>query len=63
MGQREYDPLAVIPSAHVLRQRLETTRRLADRLRIMLDVAERLEATERTADGPPRPTPAEGGGR
>ena len=42
MPQKPYDPLAVIPSPEALRARLSETLTLAERLRILLDVSERL---------------------
>ena len=47
MTRREYDPLAVIPSAKVIRQRLEVTEERARRLRVLLRTAEQIEQ-----DGP-----------
>ena len=43
MPKREYDPLSVIPSITVIRQRLEKTNEQARRLRILLRTAERIE--------------------
>jgi len=43
MARRSFDPLALIPSANVIREKLRETELLAARLRIMLDLAERLE--------------------
>jgi hypothetical protein len=45
--EREYDPLNAIPSVEVLESRLAAVERLAKRLRIVLGVARRIEATER----------------
>ena len=42
MSRRNYDPLDCIPSADVVRAKLEETLSLAQRLRILLDLAERL---------------------
>ena len=42
MPRRPYDPLAVIPSPEAVRARLHETLTLAERLRILLDLAERL---------------------
>lgn len=44
MPRKEYDPLARIPSPEVLRERLAETLALADKLRILLEVAERLQS-------------------
>jgi hypothetical protein len=51
--QKPYDPLAVIPSPDAIRKRLTETLTLAERLRILLELAERLHlpfvhATERS---------------
>ena len=43
--KREYDPLSVIPSASIVRRRLDTLLKQAQRLRILLRTAERLEQT------------------
>ncbi len=43
MARRSFDPLVLIPPAHVIREKLRETELLAARLRIMLDLAERLE--------------------
>lgn len=42
MPRKPYDPLAVIPSPEAIRERLTETLTLADRLLILLDLAERL---------------------
>lgn len=42
MRHRPYDPLAFIPSPNVIRAKLHETLTLADRLRLLLDLAERL---------------------
>ena len=57
---RPFDPLTFIPSADVLRRRVSETEALADRFRILLDVAERIERTAPPADagrGERRPLP------
>jgi hypothetical protein len=41
---RTYDPLTHIPSPEVLRAKLAETERLAERLRTLLDVSERIHA-------------------
>ena len=45
MPRRDFDPLTFIPSADVLRRRLRETEELAARLRVLLEVAERIERT------------------
>ena len=52
MPRRPPDPLAVIPSADVLRRQVTETQALADRFRILLDVAEKIERTARPAASP-----------
>lgn len=47
---RPFDPLTFIPSADVLRRRVTETQNLADRFRILLDVAEKIERTAPPAD-------------
>lgn len=42
MAHKPYDPLAVIPSPDAIRGRLAETETLAARLRILLELAERL---------------------
>ena len=44
MAQKPYDPLAMIPSPEVIRTRLQQTLTLAERLRLLLDLSERMEA-------------------
>lgn len=46
MRQPTYDPLAIVPSPHVIRERLGETTSLARRLRILLRLSERIHATE-----------------
>lgn len=46
MARKPFDPLAVIPSPEIVRQRLAETLTLAERLRILLDLAERLAQAE-----------------
>jgi hypothetical protein len=58
MTRRSFDPLALIPPANVIREKLRETELLAARLRILLDLAERLD---RPAGGS-RPTDARGAG-
>lgn len=40
--RKKYDPLHFIPSVEVVREKLEETLELADRLKILLEVAERI---------------------
>lgn len=42
MPRKPYDPLAVIPSPEAIRERLVETLTLAQRLRLLLDLSERL---------------------
>jgi hypothetical protein len=42
MPRRPYDPLEFVPSPDVVRAKLTETLTLADRLRILLDLSERL---------------------
>jgi len=44
LSRKPYDPLAVIPSPEAIRQRLTETLVLAERLRILLELAERLQS-------------------
>jgi hypothetical protein len=46
MPRKEYDPLALIPSPEAIRQRLSQTLVLAEKLRILLEVAERLRLVD-----------------
>ena len=48
MPRKEYDPLAMLPSPEAIRERLTRTLALAKRLRILLDVAERLRLADQT---------------
>lgn len=62
MPRTEYDPLAMIPSPDAIRKRLEQTERLADRLRILLDVADRIRLPLVSASElPPHDSRAKGG--
>ena len=54
-----YDPLAAIPSPEAVRERLSQTLVLAEKFRILLEVAERLQL----ADRPPSTTQPKGGSR
>jgi hypothetical protein len=42
LARRPYNPLAAIPSPDAIRERLTETLTLANRLRILLELAERL---------------------
>jgi hypothetical protein len=53
-----YDPLDFVPSPEIVRQRLTETLTLAERLHILLDLAERLRRPVITAGRLPTPTPA-----
>lgn len=59
MSRKEYDPLAMIPSPAAIRQRLAETERLAGKLKILLDVAERLHLPVTTCDKLPAVTSRE----
>jgi hypothetical protein len=49
---RRYDPLAQIPSPEPVRRRLAETEELARRLRVLLELSERVHSTphKKTAD-------------
>lgn len=53
MPKREYDPLALIPSAATLRRKLDEARERVRKLRVMLTTAERIERA--AAATPPEP--------
>jgi hypothetical protein len=54
--QRSFDPLSFIPSPEAIRKHLADAEGLARRLRILLKVAERIEATTtKQADRPRLP--------
>jgi hypothetical protein len=55
MARQPYDPLAFVPSPDVIRKKLSETLTLAERLRLLLDLSERLDRTAAAAD---TPTPA-----
>jgi hypothetical protein len=63
MSRKPYDPLAVIPSPEAVRERLSQTLVLAEKFRILLEVAERLRLADRLqlADRPPSTNMAKGG--
>jgi hypothetical protein len=58
--KQQYDPLARIPSPEAIRERLSQTLALAEKWRILLEVAERLRLADTTADRFPN---TEKGGR
>lgn len=43
MARKIWDPLAYIPSAQAVREKLEETQEIVRKLHVLLDVAERLE--------------------
>ena len=51
MAHKHYDPLDFVPSPEIIRQKLTETQSLADRLSILLELAERLRLPLKTADG------------
>lgn len=55
MARRSYDPLDCIPSADVLRAKLREAETFAERLRILLAVAERLQLPLTTGADLPQP--------
>lgn len=42
-GKTDYDPLACIPSADIVRRRLHEERRIVKGLEVLLETAERIE--------------------
>lgn len=50
MARRTYDPLNCIPSPDVVREKLAETLTKAERLRILLDLSERLHLPLTTGD-------------
>jgi len=46
MARKEYDPLDFVPDPQIIRERLTRTLSLAERLRILLELSERLNATD-----------------
>jgi hypothetical protein len=57
MPRHRFDPLAFIPSPEVIREQLAETLTRAERLRILLELAERLQLPLTTAaDLPTSPT-------
>lgn len=51
MPRTPYDPLTHIPRPHIVREHLRQTELLARRLRILLDVAERVHAEDKPEPG------------
>jgi hypothetical protein len=62
MRGKSFDPLTFIPSAAAVRKQLCETERLAERLRVLLQVAERIEAVGEPTQAD-SPAPADGGAR
>jgi hypothetical protein len=50
MARHPYDPLAFVPSPDAIRKKLSETLTLAERLRLLLDLSERLDRTAAPAD-------------
>jgi hypothetical protein len=50
LARKKFDPLALIPPPEAIRERLAETETLAQRLRILLDLSERLQEPVTTAD-------------
>jgi hypothetical protein len=44
MARRPFDPLDFVPTPDIVRQKLTETEQLAARLRVLLDLAERLHS-------------------
>ena len=55
MARQPFDPLHFIPSPEAIRAKLRETETLAERLRILLEVAERLHLPLITGDDLPQP--------
>jgi hypothetical protein len=55
MPHKPYDPLAWVPSPEIVRQKLAETLTLAERLRILLDLSERLRRVATAPDRQPAP--------
>ena len=60
MPRRPYDPLRFVPSLEAIRAKLCETEALAERLRILLELAERLQFPLTTGHDLPRPAAREG---
>jgi hypothetical protein len=52
MASKSFDPLECVPSSEILRRKLTETLTLAERFRILLEVAERIEQAKTTSAGP-----------
>jgi len=61
--RKPFDPLAMIPPPDAIRERLVETETLAARLRVLLDLAERLRLPVTTADQLPALDAKAKGGR
>jgi hypothetical protein len=54
MSHKQFDPLSLIPSSESIKRKLHETERLARRLRILLETAEKIETpAEPPAEPPP----------
>ena len=63
MPRKPYDPLSTIPSPEAVRERLAQTLALAEKLRVLLELSERLRLADATAaDRLPNTTETKGGG-
>lgn len=56
MPRRPYDPLHAIPSPDAIRAKLRETEALTHRLRVLLEIAERLQLPLTTGADLPHPT-------
>jgi hypothetical protein len=63
MQRKTYDPLAFVPSPDAVREKLFQTETLAERLRILLDLSERLQLSLVTASQLPTAEQAKGAAR
>jgi hypothetical protein len=61
MPRQQFDPLSLIPTPEAIRERLAETETLAQKLRILLEVAERLRLPLTTGDKLPTQNEAKGG--
>jgi hypothetical protein len=52
MARKRYDPLQFIPSPEVVREQLEQTLVTAERLRVLLEVSERIQSTRAVVPSP-----------
>ncbi|MBN9518778.1 hypothetical protein J0H58_09700 [bacterium] len=60
MARRLYDPLDVIPEPGTIRERLVEAETLAQRLRVLLDLSEKLHLPVTTGDQLPEPAKRKG---